>query len=114
MRWKSVAASLAVGLDALRLEVTVDDTTEFLDFDRCSTELELVGIAHAFVHRSDRTLLATRPDDRAASQEIVHHMTRMQAYAAGPPCAAAPLPAGALPPVWTWACLLYTSPSPRD
>ena len=79
MRWQGVAACLAVSLDALRLEITVDDTTEFLDFDRCSTELELVGIAHAFVHRSDRTLLATRPDDRAASQEIVNHMTQMQA-----------------------------------
>merc|ERR1719263_932101 len=44
-----------------------------------------------------------RPDDRAASQEIVNHMMRMQADAAGAPCAAAPLPAGALPPVWTWA-----------
>ena len=49
MRWQGVAACLAVSLDALRLEITVDDTTEFLDFDRCSTELELVGIAHAFV-----------------------------------------------------------------
>ena len=103
MRWQGVAACLAASLDALRLEITVDDTTEFLDFDRCSTELELVGIAHAFVHREDRTLQAMRPDDRAASQEIVNHMMRMQADAAGAPCAAAPLPAGALPPVWTWA-----------
>ena len=103
MRWRNVAACLAVSLDALRLEITVDDTTEFLDFDRCSTELELVGIAHAFVHRTDRTLLATHQDDRAASQEIVNHMTQMQADATGPPCAAAPLPAGELPPVWTWA-----------
>jgi hypothetical protein len=61
-----VAACLTVSL-ALQLEVTVDDTTEFLGFDRCATELELVGIAHAFVHRPDRTLFATRPDDRAAS-----------------------------------------------
>ena len=96
-----MAACLAVGLDALRLEVMVDDTTE-LDFDRCAAELELVGIATAAASARLAGRYSRRALMRAASQEIVHHMTRMQAYAAGPPCAAAPLPRST-PPVWTWA-----------
>ena len=99
--WVVLFAGVGVA-ETLRDEVFVDGAVEELVFDRCASELTLVGIAHAFVHRSGSTL-GVAGGSGGAAQLAVEHMRRLQAEAGGSECVDVPLGDGELAPVWTWA-----------
>ena len=99
----ALLVAAAARAEPLTVEIQVDAALERLSFDRCAHELVLVELAHAFVHRPNRTLLLAKSESSAAAQSLVDYMRLEQTKAAGPPCAETTLPEGALPPVRTGA-----------
>ena len=97
--------------EMLRMEVTVDGGIEALEFDRCASEFELIGLAHTFVHRSGSTLSAVAMPGgvvKSHSELVVDEMRRLQAeatYYSRDACPPRSAPADELPPIWNWGDL---------